>query len=54
MAEIDPFAFERCPGCGCEPEVTEFYLRADVRVGYDCTCGVMVIDGLVVGGSANV
>ena len=51
-----------CPGCGCEPEVARYFIRrmrrADtgeqvaVRVGYHCTCSVIVVDGLVQGGSA--
>lgn len=38
-----------CPGCGLEPEVTTYWKRAGVRVGYVCTCRASVIDGLMVG-----
>lgn len=38
-----------CPGCGCEPEVANYWRRGGVRVGYVCTCGASVIDGLLVG-----
>lgn len=40
-----------CPGCGLEPEVTAYWRRiADkVRVGYACTCGARVINGVVCG-----
>lgn len=39
-----------CPGCGLEPEVVRYYRRISdkVRVGYDCTCGAHVIDGVVI------
>lgn len=43
-----------CLGCGQEPEVVEYYTRTykrdgepvKVRVGYHCTCGAVVIDGM--------
>jgi hypothetical protein len=37
-----------CPGCGCEPEVVAYYRRGPRRVGFHCTCGAVVIDGLAV------
>jgi hypothetical protein len=44
-----------CPGCGFEPEVVNYYRRKSdkVRVGYDCTCGAHVVNGVVLhmGGS---
>lgn len=40
-----------CPGCGCEPEVVNYFRRGKTmmapRVGYRCTCGAVVIDGIV-------
>lgn len=36
-----------CPGCGCEPEARSYYRRAGHRIGYHCTCGAVVIDGIV-------
>ena len=44
---------EACPGCGCEPEVTEYYrdIQTKQRRGYHCSCGVYVIDSVVVGSS---
>lgn len=46
-----------CPSCGCEPEITNYYVKKmrrtsdgteiSVRVGYRCTCTAVVIDGLV-------
>lgn len=38
-----------CPGCGCEPEVVNYWRRDGLRVGYVCSCGASVIDGLMVG-----
>jgi hypothetical protein len=40
-----------CPGCGLEPEVKTYYRRkADkVRCGYLCSCGAIVINGIVEG-----
>lgn len=38
-----------CPGCGCEPEVVSYWKRGELRVGYVCTCGASVVDGLLVG-----
>jgi hypothetical protein len=39
-----------CPGCGFEPEVRTYIRRKGdrVRVGYECACGAVVIDGVVV------
>lgn len=39
--------YETCPGCGCEPEVTDYFRRSGTRVGYRCACGTTVIDGVV-------
>jgi len=40
-----------CPGCGCEPEVVNYFRRGKTlmakRIGYTCTCGTIVIDGIV-------
>ena len=54
---IDPAA--PCLGCGVEPEVRSYFTRtltrtADkvaevVRVGYHCTCGTIVVDGMAEG-----
>jgi len=41
---IDPVA---CPGCGLDPEISAYYRRGNKRVGYQCTCGAVVIDGIV-------
>lgn len=40
-----------CAGCGFEPEVVTYYRRNfdKVRVGYECTCGAIVINGVVMG-----
>lgn len=38
-----------CLGCGCEPEVTGWYKRKGKIVGYVCSCGVMVLDDVVIG-----
>lgn len=38
-----------CLGCGCDPEVTAWYKRQGVIVGYICTCGAMVLDDMVIG-----
>lgn len=40
-----------CPGCGCEPEVVTYVRRKSdkVRVGYECTCGTTVVNGIVTG-----
>lgn len=42
-----------CPGCGCEPEVKVYWrdAKTKIRRGYHCSCGAMVIDGLMVGHS---
>jgi hypothetical protein len=41
----------QCPGCGFEAEVEEYYRRISdkVRVGYLCSCGAVVINGVVQG-----
>lgn len=46
----DPFHENPCPGCGLEPDVVTYYRRKSdkVRVGYDCSCGAHVIDGVVI------
>lgn len=40
-----------CPGCGCEPEVHTYYRdkATGLRRGYHCTCGAVVIDGMMTG-----
>lgn len=42
-----------CPGCGVEPEVRAYYRRtpSGIRCGYQCTCGAIVIDGIMTGSS---
>lgn len=42
-----------CPGCGCEPEVVNYLrdIKTKKRRGYHCSCGVTVVDGIVVGSS---
>jgi hypothetical protein len=52
-----------CIGCGCEPEVVAWYRRTmtrrdsgeqvPVRVGYHCTCGAVIIDGVYQGHNPN-
>lgn len=42
-----------CPGCGCEPEINGYYRRNGERVGYWCSCGAIVIDGLMQGVEAS-
>lgn len=39
----------KCPGCGCEPEVQSYYVTRGTtsRRGYACTCGTVVVDGIV-------
>lgn len=49
MAYLDGRA---CPGCGLDPEVIAWYKRGDQPCGWHCTCGAIVIDFIVVGGSA--
>jgi hypothetical protein len=40
-----------CPGCGCEPEVLNYFRRGKTlmapRIGFTCMCGITVIDGIV-------
>lgn len=40
-----------CPGCGLEPEVVSYYRckGCKVRVGFICTCGAHVVQGVVLG-----
>lgn len=40
-----------CPGCGLEPDVKTYYRDAHtkIRCGYHCSCGAVVINGLMVG-----
>jgi hypothetical protein len=46
-----------CAGCGVEAEVTSYRVRiytrdgepVKVRVGFECTCGSVTIDGMYVG-----
>lgn len=42
-----------CLGCGCEPEVVQYFRRGTVRVGYQCSCGAVVVDGMYEGHSPN-
>jgi len=50
-----------CLGCGVEPERAATFIRtlredgADVkvRVGYHCSCGTVVVDGLVQGATLS-
>lgn len=39
-----------CPGCGFEPDVVRYFRRIvdQVRIGYDCTCGAHVENGVMV------
>jgi hypothetical protein len=42
---------KECPGCGLEPEVRNYYrdTKTKIRCGYHCSCGAVVINGLMVG-----
>lgn len=42
-----------CPGCGVEPEVRVYYrdVKTKIRRGYHCTCGAIVVDGMMLGSS---
>lgn len=54
---LDPT--EACLGCGVEPEVESYFIRryprssdkvlVSVRVGYHCSCGAVVVDGMFEG-----
>lgn len=45
-----------CPGCGCEPDVFTYIRNAatKVRVGYHCSCGAIVVNGVMVDFSLGV
>ena len=38
-----------CPGCGCEPEIKRSIIDTNTKkfVGYVCTCGAQVINGII-------
>lgn len=41
-----------CPGCGCEPDVVDYFVDTETRRrrGYGCSCGQLVIDGVAIRG----
>lgn len=47
------FCYIICPQCGDEPEVQEVIREKDLPVGYWCSCGAVVVDGLFQASNLN-
>ena len=43
------FEIQECLGCGCEVEAVSTAKRGDAAVGYNCSCGALVIDAELLG-----